>query len=176
MIDTAFLLLILLALFKGWRQGLVVAVFSLAAFVIGLAAAIKLSDTVAGWLEDSHGAPARWIPVLAFAIVFIAVAILVRWGARLVEKALDLAMMGWLNKLGGVLLYATLYAIVLSIILFYCVQIRIIPASALESSLVYPHIRSWGPAVIEELGQFIPVFKGMFGRLEDFFGRLVPKQ
>ena len=37
-----------LALIKGYRRGFIVAVFSLIAIIVGLAAAIKLSTVVAG--------------------------------------------------------------------------------------------------------------------------------
>ena len=172
LIDIVFLLFMLIALVKGLRQGLVIAVFSMVAFVIGLAAAIKLSDTVAGWLKDSMQVSARWLPVLAFLLVFLAVVLLVRWAAKLIEAALDLAMIGWLNKLAGFLLYAVLYTLVLSVLLFYGVQVHIISDHTIGSSRVYPFIRSWGPVVIDELGKFLPFFRGMFTRLEDFFGRL----
>lgn len=171
-IDVVFALCMLMAIYKGLRKGLIIAVFSGVAFIIGLAAAIKLSAAVAGYLRNSVHLSTRWLPVLAFVLVFIAVVLLVRWGARLAEKVVDLAMMGWINKLAGILLYAVLYTIVLSVLLFYAVQVRVADDKALSSSIVYPFIRPWGPGVIEEFGKFVPFFKGMFAQLEDFFGRL----
>jgi membrane protein required for colicin V production len=171
-IDVLFLVFMLAAIFKGLRQGLIIAVFSGVAFIIGLAAAIKLSAAVAGYLKNSVHLSTRWLPVLAFLLVFVAVVLLVRWGARLVESAIDLAMMGWVNKLAGVLLYGVLYTIVLSVLLFYAVQVRVADGKALSSSIVYPYIRPWGPMVIDEFGKFVPFFKGMFAQLEEFFGRL----
>jgi membrane protein required for colicin V production len=50
-IDLIYLLILVAAAFKGFRQGMVLAAFSFVAFFIGLAAAIKLSAVVAGWLE-----------------------------------------------------------------------------------------------------------------------------
>ncbi len=171
-IDVLFLLIILLAVFKGLRKGLLLAVFSTAAFIVGLAAAVKLSAALAGYLKDSIHISARWLPVLAFIGVFLGVVLLVRGGARLIEAAVDLAMMGWLNKLAGVLLYALIYTIILSVLLFYAVQVHIVSGKSLSSSVVYPVICPWGPVVIDGFGRLVPVFKGMFAQLEDFFGRL----
>jgi membrane protein required for colicin V production len=171
-IDILFLLFILLAIFKGLRQGFIIAVFSGLAFVIGLAAAMKLSAALAGYLKTSMHVSTRWLPVLAFLLVFLAVVLLVRWGARLAEAAVDLAMMGWLNKLAGVVLYAAVYTIILSVLLFYAVQVHIVSDKTVASSVSYTFIRPWGPAVIDEFGKFVPFFKGMFAQLEDFFGRL----
>jgi membrane protein required for colicin V production len=171
-IDVLFLLFMLLAVFKGLQRGFLLAFFSTVAFIIGLAAAVKLSAAVAGYLKDNVHMSTRWLPVLAFAGVFLGVALLVRGGARLIEAAVDLAMMGWLNRLAGILLYAGVYTIILSVLLFYAVQVHLVSGSTLSSSVTYPFIRPWGPVVIDGFGKFVPVFKGMFAQLEDFFGRL----
>ncbi len=43
LIDIIVVILLVMAIFKGLRKGLIVAVFSFLAFLIGLAAALKLS-------------------------------------------------------------------------------------------------------------------------------------
>jgi membrane protein required for colicin V production len=118
-IDILFLLLMVLAVLRGLRHGLILSVLSALAWIAGLAAALKLSATVALLLKSSMHLSTRWLPVLAFLLVFLGVVLVIRWGARLIEAGLDLAMMGWLNKLAGILLYAVIYTSVLSILLFY---------------------------------------------------------
>ncbi|HTI91634.1 MAG TPA: CvpA family protein [Puia sp.] len=171
-IDVLFLLFLLLAVLRGLRQGFIIAVVSAVALVIGLAAAIKLSALVAGYGREHTHISSRWLPVLAFLLVFVVVVIGVRAGGRLAEKAVDLALLGWLNKLAGVLLFAVLYTIILSVLLFYAVQVHLVSADTLSSSVTYSFIRPWGPVVINEFGKFVPWFKGMFAQLEDFFGHL----
>ena len=53
MIDLIFAVLMVLALFKGFHRGLIVGLFSFVALLVGLAAALKLSTVVAGYLGDS---------------------------------------------------------------------------------------------------------------------------
>ena len=171
-IDILYGLLLLLAVIKGLRRGLVLGVLSGVGIIVGLAAAIKLSTAVAGLLKDSVHVSARWLPVLAFLAVFIAVILLVRLGAKLIEGAMDLAMMGWVNKLGGVLLYAVVYTIMWSVLLFYVEQLHILSDKTLSGSITYSFVRPWGPVVIEAFGRMIPFFKGMFAELKEFFGRL----
>jgi membrane protein required for colicin V production len=171
-IDVLFGLFMVMAVFKGLRHGFIIAVVSAVALIIGLAAAIKLSAVVAGYGRTGLHLSSRWWPVLAFVLVFVVVVILVRLGGRFLEKVVDLAMMGWLNKLAGVVLYAVIYTIILSVLLFYAVQVHLVSDATLTSSVIYPPIRSWGPRVIDEFGRFVPWFKGMFAQLEDFFGRV----
>ena len=77
LIDLAFGVLMVLAIFKGYQKGFVIAVFSLLAFIIGLAAALKLSTVVAAYLHDSTSISVRWLPLVAFLLVFLVVVILV---------------------------------------------------------------------------------------------------
>ncbi|HEU4470229.1 MAG TPA: CvpA family protein [Flavisolibacter sp.] len=168
-IDIIVIALLIMAIVKGLRNGLVLAVFSLLAFIIGLAAALKLSAVVAAYLENSTNISQRWLPVLAFALVFFLVVLLVRLGAKAIEGVLQLAMLGWLNRLGGVLLYIILYLFIFSIILFYAYQLRIIKPETAEVSLTYRYIYPMAPQAMNVLGSVIPFFKDMFTRLEAFF-------
>ncbi len=161
--------LLLLAFFKGWRNGLVVAVFSFLAVVVGLAAAVKLSAVAADYLGRNISVSQRWLPFLAFAAVFLGVVLVVRLGAKLIENVLQVAMLGWLNRLGGVLFYALLYLFVCSILLFYAAQLHIIQPQAQQASVAYPYLAGLGPKVIDGLGVVLPFFKNMFSELETFF-------
>jgi len=167
--------LILLAIIKGFRKGLIVAIFSLLAFIIGLAAAIKLSSAVAVYLGTNTNISHRWLPVLAFAIVFFVVVLLVRLGAKIIEGGLRMAMLGWVNKLGGIIFYLLLYFFVFSVVLFYATQLHLIKPETIQTSATYPIIYPLAPVVLDALGTIVPFFKNMFGELEIFFDNVSKK-
>lgn len=100
LIDLLFVILLVLAVIKGFQRGLIVGIFSFVAILVGLAAAIKLSAVVAGYIGESVRISDQWLPVISFAVVFIAVVLLVRLGANLLEKTVEIGMLGWLNRLG----------------------------------------------------------------------------
>ena len=168
-IDFLFIVLLIMAAFKGFTKGLVVAVFSFFAVIIGLAAAMKLSAVVAGWLHNATSIGVRWLPLLSFALVMFGVVLLVRWGAVLVEKSFSIALMGWLNKLGGFILYAALYTTILSVVLFFADKVGIIKPQTFADAEFYGFIQPWGPAAINGFGKVIPIFKDLFTQLEGFF-------
>jgi membrane protein required for colicin V production len=56
-----------------------VAIFSFIAIIIGVAAAMKLSFIVTGWLQEFFNTGKQWLPILSFLIVFIGVVLLIRW-------------------------------------------------------------------------------------------------
>lgn len=168
-LDLIVLILLVLALFKGLRNGLVLAVFSFLAFVIGLAAAMKLSAVVASYMGANTSVSHRWLPILAFAVVFFLVVFLVRLGAKAIEGVLRIAMLGWLNRLGGILFYLLLYLFIFSILLFYAQQLNLIKPATVRASVTYPWLQPLAPKVISGLGFILPFFKNMFAELEKFF-------
>ncbi|HEX2606193.1 MAG TPA: CvpA family protein [Flavisolibacter sp.] len=168
-IDIIALILVVFALFKGLRNGLVVALFSFLAFFVGLAAALKLSALAAGYLGAHTGVSQRWLPFLAFALVFLLVVLLVRLGAKAIEGMLKVVMLGWLNRIGGVVLYLVLYFFIFSILLFYALQLHLIREETAQASVIYPFIQPLAPKMISFLGVLLPFFKNMFSELEHFF-------
>lgn len=168
-IDVAFFIIMIVAVYKGFSKGLIVAVFSLLAFIIGLAAALKLSVVVAHYLEFSSQMAAKWLPVLSFIIVFIIVSLLVNLGASIIKKAASIIMLGWLDKMGGILFHAMMYTIIFSVFLFFTEKLNLINPSTVAASSIHNYIAPWGPEAINNLGKIIPAFKDMFQQLQDFF-------
>ncbi|MFI5188156.1 MAG: CvpA family protein [Chitinophagales bacterium] len=174
-IDFIFAVLLVLALIQGYRRGFIVAVFSFIAIIIGLAAALKLSAAVAKHIGHSVKISDKWLPIISFVVVFIVVVLLVRLGARAIQRLTETVLLGWVNRLGGIILYIAIYTTVFSILLFYAGQIKIIKPETIRASLTYPFIEPWGPKAIDGLAAIIPFFKNMFAELERFFSGLSEK-
>lgn len=172
MIDIIVCILLVMAIIKGLRRGLIVALLSMMAFVVGIAAAMKLSVVVADYLKDSVNISAQWWPVISFILVFLVVVLLIRLLANLIEKAVEWTLLGWVNKLGGVILYVLMYIISFSVLLFYAEQLKLISKAAIDSSVTYSAVKPWGPWAINAIGSLIPWFKDMFAQLEQFFDRV----
>ena len=168
-LDIIVVVILILAIIKGYRQGLIVALFSLIALIIGLAAALKLSVVVAGYIGKAVNVSDKWLPIISFAVVFLIVVLLVRVGAKFIQKTVELAMLGWANRVGGILLYVGIYILIFSVLLFYADQMNFIKPETKSESVTYSYIQPWGPKLIDGVGKIIPVFKGMFQDLEDFF-------
>jgi membrane protein required for colicin V production len=174
-LDLVFAVLIILAIIKGYQRGLIVGIFSFIAIIIGLAAAIKLSAVVADYIGKTVKVSDQWLPLISFAVVFFIVVLLVRLGANAIQKAAETIMLGWANRIGGMVLYIALYITIFSIILFYADQIKIIQPHTKEKSVTYSHIQAWGPKAINGVGSAVPIFKNMFTDLEEFFGGISQK-
>jgi membrane protein required for colicin V production len=174
-IDLAFLVMLLFAIIKGLRKGLIIGVFSLIAFVVGLAAALKLSSVVAAYLDESTTISSKWLPVISFVLVFILVVALVNLGARLLEKTAEAMMLGAANKIGGIFFYLFLETIIFSVILFFFVQLKWVSDETIASSKVYAYVQPIGPWVINGIGKIFPMFQDLFKDLQDFFQGVAEK-
>lgn len=168
-IDIILVILCTWAVIKGYQKGVIVAVFSLLAFIIGLAAAIKLSAVVAGYIGKTVRVSDQWLPVIAFAVVFIVVVFLVRWTASLLQKSAEGIMLGWANRLGGILFYLFIYILIYSVLIFYAEQVDILKSETTANSVSYSYLQPLGPKVIDGFGKLIPFFRDMFNELQDFF-------
>ncbi len=174
-IDIAFVIIMIIAIFKGLSKGFIVGIFSLLAFIIGLAAALKFSALVAAYLMGKGMESSKWLPLLSFFLVFIVVIFLVGLGASIIKKTVQFAMLGWLDSLLGVFLYMIVYIIILSVILFFAERMFLIKPQVISDSYTYKYIAPWGPKVINNLGNIIPFFKDIFIQLQDFFDSLSKK-
>jgi membrane protein required for colicin V production len=169
MIDIIFAIIIIVAGIKGFKKGLIVAVFSVIAFIVGLAAALKLSAVMANWLGSHANISVKWLPFISFALVFFIVALLVRWGGNIIEKTFKLALLGWVNRIGGIVFYAVLYIILFSVFLFYAQKVQLLQPQTIQASQTYSFVQPWGPLVIDNFAKVIPIFKDTFTDLEAFF-------
>lgn len=175
LLDIILLVLLILAVIKGYQRGLIVGVFSLIAIIVGLAAAIKLSTVVAEYIGKAVKISDTWLPVISFAVVFILVVLLIRLGANMLQKTVEIALLGWVNRLGGILLYIAIYLIVYSVVLFYVEQVNLIQPATIQNSVSYTFIQPWGPRVINGFASVIPFFKDMFIELQSFFEGVAQK-
>jgi membrane protein required for colicin V production len=67
--------------------------------------------------------------------------LLVHLGAKLVEKTVELAFMGWLNRIGGIFFYVLLYTLIFSVMIFFADKFKLISDETIAASRVYPWVK-----------------------------------
>jgi membrane protein required for colicin V production len=141
LIDILFLGMMAIAVFKGLRNGLIVAIFSIVGWIVGIIAAFRFADVAAGYLQGSVNLSPRILYILSFIIVFLLVMLLVNLGAKLVEKTVELALLGWVNRLGGVFFYVLLYTLIFSVMIYFAERVKLISEQTIAASRVYPWVK-----------------------------------
>jgi membrane protein required for colicin V production len=100
-IDIIIVILLLIGLYKGIKNGFFVEIASLVAFVIGVFLAIKFSylvkDILSNWVDWSP----ETVQITAFALTIVLVIAVVHLSAALFTKIANFAFLGWVNTLFG---------------------------------------------------------------------------
>ena len=150
-LDWLLIAILVLAAFQGFRRGFIVEAASLVALLAGIWAGVHLSDRVGAAIGLGADKTA-----IAFLVTFIAVLIGIHLLARAITKAIDLAQLGFPNKLAGVAFGVVRSAFTLSIMLNLLVgwsDGRMPPLNVRAGSSLYEPVRAVAPLVIPALGE-----------------------
>lgn len=111
-IDLIVCLVLVLAVWNGWRQGFIVQICSLAGIAVGIWLASRFGGEVGRWLglEEQVAAAGGFITVLVAVVLVVAIA------ARLVRRVFHFAGLGVADILLGVAVSAVKYLLVLSLL------------------------------------------------------------
>ncbi len=150
-IDIILIVFLLLAAFNGFRRGLISEVASLAALILGVWGAIEFSDLTYEFLRENMGWEANHMNLISFVITFVAIVILVHLVASSLTKLVEVAMLGWVNRITGLVFGVVKTAFILSILLLIFNKIdenvHILSEETKQNSQLYEPIRKFAPSV-----------------------------
>lgn len=158
-IDIVLMVVALIAFLVGWRKGLVSAIGGLVALVGAVLTArtyaAHLAAIFAGWWSEMDE---KVLYIIAFALLFLAVNLVISLLAHILEGLLKALFLGWLNRLFGSLLSLVVAAFMMSIVLniyeFADKNHRLISQAIIEDSALYQPVLKVLPTVVPELKAF----------------------
>lgn len=104
------------AVFKGFKNGLIVELASLVSLYIGVYVAVKFSSVVGAALGDAIST-SKTGKVIAFVLTFLGVVVGIHYLAKALSKIASIVFLGWLNKLGGIVFGLLKTILILGIVL-----------------------------------------------------------
>lgn len=154
-IDIILAALILFGLIRGFMKGLFVEVASLLALVAGVYGAIHFSNFAADFLVEKVDWNEKTINIVAFAITFIVIVIVIALAGKALTKLANFAALGIINKLLGGLFGALKITVILSVVLIVFDKINsTIPFADeedLEASVLYKPVKSLVPMILPSI-------------------------
>ena len=119
-IDIIILLCCVPAIFRGLSKGFIAQAAALVALVLGAWMSFHFSNVVVGWLEPVMDVSPTVLQAIAFTLILLAVFFALTLVGRMLEGIVKIVMLGWLNKLLGVVfaLLKVILAIGLFILIF----------------------------------------------------------
>jgi membrane protein required for colicin V production len=145
-------------MYKGFRNGLIIELASLAALILGIFIALHFSFYAEDYLRENFEIAEKYLYIISFAITFMIVALLVFLVGKIIHKLVSIIALGFLNRLAGGLFGLLKAALVLSVILYFLngfdTDSRILKQDVKEKSILYEPIRSIIPMIIPKLDQY----------------------
>lgn len=152
-LDIVLAIPLLWLLYKGFRNGLIIELASLAALILGIYAALHFSFYVQGYLEENFEIAENYLYIISFAITFLIVAIIVYLAGKIIHKLVSIVALGFLNRLAGGIFGLMKAALVLSVILYFIngFDPGLIKSDVKEKSILYDPIESIVPMIIPRI-------------------------
>jgi membrane protein required for colicin V production len=169
---TALDILLLLALgigaVKGYRRGLVLEVASLLAFVLAVVGGLSLLSAAVPLVRHYVGDAFGMLPLLSFALVFIAI----MWGVHLVggllKTAVHLTPLGVLDNLLGGAAGVLKWVLGLSLLLHGTglAGLRLLSPKLIADSQVLPFVQQATPLALQLTGYVLPFAQDLLTRMK----------
>ncbi|MCB2197380.1 MAG: CvpA family protein [Bacteroidetes bacterium] len=154
-IDLVFAILLLWAAYRGYSKGFIVQLATLAALLLGILGAVMFSDFTSSLIIKKFEVSGQYLPIISFALTFIAIVIAVHILAKALNKLIDAIALGIINRLLGVLFSVLKIAFIVSIILVLINKAdnkyNFIPDETKEKSLLYKPLSNFAPMIFPYL-------------------------
>ena len=143
--DIIILICFLPAIISGITKGFIEQVIALVSLILGAWLAFKFSTVVSDWLKPYFEVSETVMNVISFAVIMVAVVLVLFVLSKILTGVTKLVMLGWLDKLLG-LVFALLKAgliIGILIILFDTLNVKFefVEEKVLDESVLYAPIR-----------------------------------
>lgn len=145
-LDIVLLVCLIPAVIQGLRKGFIAQVVAIISLVLGGWLAYRFSSAVTEWLGQWISASGPVLNIIAFILIFAIVVTLLFLLGKILEASIKIILLGWLNKLLGLVFSLFKYVLVIGllIILFDSIngKFGLVSDEFLDSSFLYSGIRS----------------------------------
>ena len=140
-LDVIILLCLIPAVIQGLRKGFISQAISILSIVVGVWAAARFTGIVMEWISQYITASEQIIRIVAFALVLIGAFVILGLVGKALESILKLTLLGWLNKLLGMVFSALKVILIIGLVFisFHTVAVSsgIVNPEIIHSSTLY---------------------------------------
>lgn len=159
-LDIIILICFIPAVINGLRRGLVAQVVSIISIILGVWLSFRFSSMLGKWLAQWFGGVSSEIlDIASFTVILIVVIFALFAVGKIIEASIKIIMLGWLNKLLGLVFALLKCALILGlvIIMFNSVNsnFHIVKESTLSGSVLYPPLKDAAYSVFPYLKELL---------------------
>ena len=142
-LDIILLVPLLWGLVRGFMKGFILQLAGIAAYLLAIIGATHLSGMAANLGNSVFGWHSGHAKLIAFAVLFVIIVVLVFLLARMMEKAVKATGLSVVNKISGSLLGCVKFFLIFGSLLYFTNAaegyINIIPSEYTNGSVLYPY-------------------------------------
>ncbi|MBP5333059.1 MAG: CvpA family protein [Bacteroidales bacterium] len=176
-LDIILLLLFIPGIIRGLSKGLMEQAVSLVGIALGAFLAYTLYEQVGTWLGGFWDTDETILYIVGFVVVLLLTFVVVTIAGKLLTKLIEMASLGWLNRILGLVLSLVVTALTLGLLAlaFDALnnQFELVNGSVLSESLIYPLLKDFAQTVFPFIKQIIaPAAEALEGAVESITGML----
>ncbi len=159
-VDFIILVIVVASAIYGAFKGFISQLVSILSLILGTWCAFKFSPVVANYIKGLFPAGETVIYIISFIIILLIMILICTFIGKAIEKIVTFSLLGWLNRLLGILFAAAKSLIILSLIVFILNYLdrswNILPDSLSANSLFYPQLTMLSERIYPHLQSLIP--------------------
>ncbi len=156
----------------GLRKGLISEVFKILGIVVGITLALQYINPMAKIIHSFAATTEQVEKVIAFILILVFTMVVFIYLARVAKLVFKVALMGWLDKGGGLLFGGLKGALILSAFLplfaFLPDKIDFIKETK-KKSTAYKYLQGFAPAVYDTIAKTIPGADNFASKIKNAF-------
>ncbi len=158
-LDIIILICFVPALIQGLRKGFIAQVIAIVSILAGVYLSFRFSTEASMWLAQYIQGSEQVLKIVAFALILIAVAAALTALGKLIEGFFKIVMLGWLNKLLGVLFSLLKCALITGLLIMVFNSINntfnLVAEEELAKSVLYPPLKDIAYTVFPYLKEML---------------------
>ena len=157
-LDVLLVLPLLFGLIRGLMRGLISEIIAIVVVILGVLGARFGAPAFSGWLLRQFAWPQGVCDVVAYILLFLAIAIVLAIVAKLLNKFMKAIHLGWANRLAGGLFGTAKYALIVLVVVFAMDRTNdafhwLDEAPVVNESIVYPYMVQATDALLSFAGK-----------------------
>ncbi len=154
-LDIILLICFVPAVIQGFRKGFISQVIAIISIIAGVWLSVQFASPVAAWLAQYIQGSEQVLKVVSFALIFIAVAAGLAILGKLIEGTVKLIMLGWLNRLLGVIFSLIKAGLIVGLVIMaFCSlnnTFNFVSEETLSQSVLFPPLKNMAYTVFPYL-------------------------
>lgn len=158
-VDIILLICFVPAVVQGFRKGFISQVIAIVSIIAGAWVSFRFTSEASVWIGQYIQGSEQMLKVVSFALIFIAVIVVLALLGKLLEGAVKLVMLGWLNRLLGVVFSLLKAGLIVGLgIMLFCSlnnTFGLVSEEVLGESVLFPPLKNMAYTVFPYLKELL---------------------